>query len=530
MQDKVENKNCQNCKNDFTIEPDDFLFYEKIKVPPPTFCPDCRLQRRFIWRNEGILNRRKCDLCNKNIITNNSTFNKFPIYCHDCWYGDKWDGLNYGRDYDFSKNFFIQWKELLDVTPNINLWGLGNTNSEYTNYTGYSKNIYLSNATHCEDVSYSRLVDKSKNLVDCYYVYNSEFCYENFITRKIYNSHFLNNCSDCLDSYFLFDCRNCSNCFMCSNLRNKNYYIRNIKYSKEEYFKIIDTFNMGSYSFINNSKNEFQELIKQKIHRFANIINSIESTGDNIVNSKNAKNCFMVEGENIKYCWRMFNGAKDCYDISGGLNNELIYESSLAADGGYMTKFFSHCKGNKNSELIHLCVNCSDCFACISLHGKKYCILNKQYTKEQYEELVPKIIQHMNDMPYIDSKGRVYKYGEFFPSELSPFCYNETIAQEYFPLTKEEAISQGYKWKDKEERNYQIDIKNEDIPDNIKDINDDILGKIIECGHQRTCNHQCTRAFKMIPEEFQFYKRMIFLSLGFVLIVGTKKELYNVIP
>lgn len=113
----------------------------------------------------------------------------------------------------------------------------------------------------------------------------------------------------------------------------------------------------------------------------------------------------------------------------------------------------------------------------------------------------------MNDMPYIDSKGRVYKYGEFFPSELSPFCYNETIAQEYFPLTKEQALEQGYKWKDKEERNYSIDIKNEDIPDDINNVNDDIISKVIECQH-KDCNHQCTEAFKIIPEELQFYKRM----------------------
>ncbi len=504
-----ETKQCQNCKNDFTIEPDDFSFYEKIKVSPPTFCPECRLQRRFIWRNEGILYKKQCDLCKKNIITNNSPSNKFPIYCNDCWYGDKWDGLEYGRNYDFSKNFFIQWKELMDITPNINLWGLGNTNSEYTNYTGYSKNIYLSNATNCEDIYYSRLTEGSKNLVDCYYVYTSEFCYENFITRKIYNSHYLNNCSDCFDSNFLFDCRNCSNCFMCYGLRNKNYYIRNVKYEKEEYFRIIKDFDMGAYSFVSKSVNEFNDLRKDKIYRFANIVNSIDSTGDNIINSKNAKNCFMVEGENIKHCWRMFNGAKDSYDISGGLNNELVYESSLAADGGYMTKFFSHCKGNKNSELLHLCVNCSNCFGCVSLRSKQYCILNKQYTKEQYEELVPKIIKHMNEMPYIDSKGRIYKYGEFFPSELSPFAYNETVAQEYFPLTKEEALEQGYKWKDREERSYHIDIYNIiDIPDNIVDVTDDITTKIIECAHKGACNQQCTEAFKIIPEELAFYRRM----------------------
>jgi len=295
---------------------------------------------------------------------------------------------------------------------------------------------------------------------------------------------------------------------MCSGLRNKNYYIRNVKYEKEEYFRIIKDFDMGTYSFVSKSVNEFNDFKKDKIYRFANIVNSIDSTGDNIINSKNAKNCFMVEGENIKHCWRMFNGAKDSYDISGGLNNELVYESSLAADGGYMTKFFSHCKGNKNSELLHLCVNCSNCFGCVSLRSKQYCIFNKQYEKGEYQELVPKIIKHMNDMPYIDSMGRVYKYGEFFPSELSPFAYNETVAQEYFPLTKEEALKQGYKWKDKEERNYKIDIRNEDIPDNIKDIRDDITTKIIECAHKGNCNQQCTEAFKIIPEELAFYRRM----------------------
>jgi hypothetical protein len=285
----------------------------------------------------------------------------------------------------------------------------------------------------------------------------------------------------------------------------------------------LEKFRLDSYTSQKTVKEEFHNLIKKSVHKFANILKSVNVTGDNILNSKNTHYCFDGNGENIKYAWRATEGIKDSYDIAGSLKNELIYEASIVADNSYMTKFFSISKNNRESNYLCLCTDSQKLFGCVGMRNKSYCILNKQYTKEEYESLVPKIIKHMSDMPYIDSKGRVYKYGEFFPSELSPFCYNETIAQEYFPLTKEEAISQGYKWKDKEERNYNIDIKTEDIPDNIKDVNDDITGKVIECAHSagstsspqetsgqahKDCNHQCTLAFKIIPEELQFYRRM----------------------
>ena len=111
-------------------------------------------------------------------------------------------------------------------------------------------------------------------------------------------------------------------------------------------------------------------------------------------------------------------------------------------------------------------------------------------------------------MPYVDSKGRVYKYGEFFPPELSPFAYNETIAQEYFPLGKEQALNQGYKWKYPEQRSYKITLKPENLPDNIKNVDDSILKEVIECQHNQKCNQQCTQAFRIIPDELSFYKRM----------------------
>ena len=40
------------------------------------------------------------------------------------------------------------------------------------------------------------------------------------------------------------------------------------------------------------------------------------------------------------------------------------------------------------------------------------------------------------------------EWGEFFPTELSAFGYNETVAQEYFPMTEEEVKKQRWKWYD----------------------------------------------------------------------------------
>ncbi len=205
---------------------------------------------------------------------------------------------------------------------------------------------------------------------------------------------------------------------------------------------------------------------------------------------------------------------KDSMDTDYGDNGSIFYETlSAGEDGAFKTMFCMIVWGGVETYYSQHSFNSSSLFACIGLRNKSYCILNKQYTKEEYETLVPKIIKHMNDMPYIDKKGRVYKYGEFFPPELSPFSYNETIAQEYFPLTKEEAINQGYSWKDPEPRNYQITLKTPDLPDHIKDVKDSILNDIIQCAHQlggetAKCNEQCTQAFRVIPQELDFLRKM----------------------
>ncbi len=510
MEYKSENKICQNCKKNFIIEPDDFGFYEKINVPPPTFCSECRFQRRMAWRNEKSLYKRPCDLCNKPFIAIYPIDSIFPVYCRECWYSDKWDATIYGLDYDFSRPFFEQWKDLSKVVPRIGIWQRNVVNSDFSNMCGECKNVYLSISVvlGSENVFYSKSVDKSFNIFDSYNIKESDSCFENIDGEKNYNCQYLTSSRNCIDSYYLYDCINCSNCALSYNLRNKEFYFGNKKLTREEYFKEIQKLNLGSRKSNEYLKKEFEDIYKKAIHRYAYIIKSIGSTGNNLTNTKNVINGFDTYNvENGKYCYRVLNN-KDCMDVSYAGKAELLYEYTTGALNDYNVKFsYSAVDSVQNAEYTKSCFSSNNLFGCIGVKNKENVILNKLYTKEEFYTLRQKIIEHMCKMPYEDNAHRVYKYGEFFPIELSDFAYNESVAQDFMPLTKKEVKEKGYKWMDFEIKDHVISIKAENIKDDIRDVDSKILNEVFECKDRGKCNHRCFTVFRLTKDEFDFYKK-----------------------
>ncbi len=85
---------------------------KKYQIPPPTLCPECRQQRRLAFRNERNLYYRECDFSRKKIISMYSKDEIYKVYAQDIWWSDKFDGLDYGMNFDFDKNFFEQFQEL----------------------------------------------------------------------------------------------------------------------------------------------------------------------------------------------------------------------------------------------------------------------------------------------------------------------------------------------------------------------------------------------------------------------------------
>ena len=497
-----ETRQCQNCKKDFVIESEDFNFYKKINVPPPTWCPECRLQRRLAQRNERNLYKRPCDLCKKDIITIYSPDKPFKSYCPDCYYSDGWDPLKYGRDYDFSRPFFEQWKELQRDVPHLSLFQQNSVNSPWINYELDDKNCYLNFGGHInEDCAYNQYLLKSKDCFDNFWHLNGQFAYETILSErgyKIFNSIF---CYDCRDTYFSFDCRGCSNIFGCSGLRHKQYHIFNKPVSKENFEKFMRENRLGSYENFKKLKKQAENFWKTQPQRTTFVEKSVNVTGNQIKESKNCKECWNVEKtEDSKYMFFALE-IKNGMDVTSVWWAELAYEFLAGSDRLSNIRFStSIIRDSVNIEYSHLIINCNNCFGCIDLRNKNFCILNKQYSKEEYEKLRGEIIKHMNKMPYTDRNDRVYEYGEFFPYEFSPYGYNETVAYEYFPLTKEEATKRGFNWND-----YEADKKYEfseyKIPDDIRDVKDDILEKVLK-------SEISDKAYRIIPMELSFYRRM----------------------
>lgn len=507
-----ETRICQNCKLNFSIEPDDFAFYKKINVPPPTWCPECRNMRRMAWREERTLYKDVCKLCGKSIITIHAPGGPFTVYCRDCWKSDKWDPLTYGRNYDFAKPFFRQYRELMEAVPRPALTGNHLVNSEFTHASESLKNCYYVFWSYFSEDSqncYALLL--SRNVFDSYVTDNSDHVYEGLHSNRLYKVRFGYFDDECMDSEFLFDCVGCSYCFGCVNLRKQKYCLFNQRFSKDEYQKQIAYWDLGSYKKLEEAKAKFREFYLSQPHRFAHIINGHNVTGDIIRDTKNCDTCFSAldSVENCKYLFFGGLNLKDSLDVSGGGDtSELLYEIFGVTTNASRCLFSAGGENSKNTCYCDWAYASSDLFGCMGLKKKRYCILNKQYTKEEYETLVPKIKKHMDDMPYVDKKGRVYKFGEFFPTELSAYAYNETFGYPWYPKTKQEVLSEGWTWREPYERSYKITLRPEDLSDHIRDVQDSIIQEIIGCGHKGKCSEQCATAFRINKEELAFYRKM----------------------
>ncbi len=487
-------KICAISGKEFLITDEDLKFYEKMGVPVPTLCPEERLKRRLSWRNDRSFFKRNCSATNEAIISLYHLDQVFPVFNNKYWWSDQWDALTYAQEFCFDKQFFKQFNELLKRVPQLAIINDNNIQSEncaYCQDLSKSRNCYFTmESWFAEDVLYSHHCDHVKDISDCLSIFNgAELAYECIFCTKIFHCGFLQNCEGCHNCFFGYDLKGCRDCYCCSGLRHKQYCIFNKQYTKEEYEKHIKNVHLRDFIQLETLKNKFKNWLLSKPRKATILQNCENCEGHQLLNSKNVLGFGSFNSQDSKYIINS-DSAVSSYDCQGG-NYQWNLEC-ITCDDSWMTMYSLWCWKSKNMFYSNNCHNCEDCFGCVSLKRKQYCILNKQYSKEEYFQLRDKIIEHMK---------KTGEWGEFFPIELSPFAYNETVAQEYFPMTKEEVLAKGWKWRDDSTDKSRLVPTLDVIPDDIADVPDSICNEILAC-------ETCGKNYKIQKAELKFYRKM----------------------
>lgn len=486
---------CKKCNQPFKVEKEDIDFYNMLRVPSPTKCSNCRQRNRRAFINYTTFFKRSCSVPghNEKLISQIPENSPFPVYDFDYYWSGNWDPLSYGMDYKLGKSFFSQFRDLLNKVPQpATTRDPMSVNSEYTSAGLQQKNCYyIFGGLYPENVLYSVWPLWTKDSMDVLVAWNSERCYEVVNSTYCYNCWFIYHSKNCLDSTFIFDCQNCEHCFGCVNLRNKKYYFFNEPLTKEEYEKKIQEINLGNREVLAFWQKKFEELLAESPKRITFNTQTTNSIGNILENCDDCYKCFFLKGAQHNRYTEIELGAKDCMDVLLGTTPQKCYESVTPYTGSNL-HFVSNCRGEcLDFEYSFNLKNCSNCFGCIGLENKQFCIFNKQFSEEGYWTKVDEIKTNML------ASG---EYGEFFPASFSPFPYNASVAQVSSPLNKEQAEEENLWWQEPElsEFNGRV-LSKEEVPKDIKDVKDDILDAAIKC-------EITGRPFRIIKEELEFYR------------------------
>jgi hypothetical protein len=119
------------------------------------------------------------------------------------------------------------------------------------------------------------------------------------------------------------------------------------------------------------------------------VINSHDvAAGWFVYQLERGRNCMVTASENLN---------EDFYDtlFAGSPHGHDFYAMFGAGGGEHLYCGCHHNRGVSNLYYCYYMEECSYCLGCIGLKNKSYCILNKQYTKEERYQKVDEIFAAM---------------------------------------------------------------------------------------------------------------------------------------
>ena len=461
-------------------------------LPPPSIYPTQITRQICCFGNAVNLFKTESAISGKSQLSRYNPAFGYHVSTIDEFWSDV-DNTKHGMSYDFSRPFFEQWNELMHKAYLLPLGNARVENSDFANGARDIKNCYLIfAASQCEDCLYCLGVFNSNDLIDCVGANQCQFCYSCADIENCYECQHCRdsyNCSTCISC---IDCRSCNNCIGCVGLTSAEYCIYNEKVSKVQFDQFIAKTKLGSF----HGRSEFLKTSKQFQSSYPHSVNRI-------INCEDCSGAYLFDSQNLFHCYHA-TGSRDCGYMCTAMNsNDCWYGYAFGSDLQYQAANYN----SYNSHFSYLVFDgktccysfllfngCTDCFGCVGLKKNSYCILNKQYSKNEYFELLPRIVAHMQ------STG---EWGEYFPLKYSPHSYQESWVEDYHEAIAEpELIRRGF-------RMVPVPISvapygalsAQDIPDLIDEVNvDSILTKALIC-------NESGQGYSLQRKELAFYKK-----------------------
>ena len=390
-------------------------------LPLPDVHPVAGIRQLALYGNLLNLYRSTSNLSGRPQLSRYNPVSGHKICTTDEFFSDEVDNAEFGRSYDFTRPFFEQWNELMRDCYLQPLTILQSENSDFVNGGHYVKNCYLMFAsTHDQDCMYGLSNYHCSDTVDCLFVTRCQFCYACNDSDGCYECRFCSDCSNCSSCFGCLDCRACNDCFGCIGLVAARYVWLNEQKTPVEYARLLAEARLETYSGLCAARAAIDELRTRSNHTVNRIINSEDCSGSYIVRSRSLEYCFHASNsEDCGYLMAVVD-SKNCWH-GYAVKSELCYKLiGVSSQNCHYTYGPLNCEGCWYSFLLFN--RSSECFGCVGLKGKSYCILNKQYSKTEYYELLPRIVAHMQ------STG---EWGQWFPAKFSPHTYDECWSDDY---------------------------------------------------------------------------------------------------
>ena len=218
------------------------------------------------------------------------------------------------------------------------------------------------------------------------------------------------------------------------------YKIYDQKLRWSDQWSALDYWVVPSWSFVQDYKKLQRAVPRVSIFND----NQTESVNCEYTNDMNyGKNCYLVFSsrniEDSSYCSGSCNYNSSIFDCTFVSHSERVYESIHSND----VKNSTYIQFSSSVNRCHYGIDltwCNDCFFCIWLVNKSFCIFNKQYSEEEYNKKIHLLKLPKNWSAYVEkfvarSTWKIYPayrsirteqcfWNNIFDSHNGLFCYD----------------------------------------------------------------------------------------------------------